>query len=833
MAYIEGDLLGDLIERKDMTLDEALDITLELCDAIGDAHGAGIIHRDLKPANIIVDPKGRPHVLDFGLAFKIGATKLTQDGTTVGSLHYMSPEQSRGESVDTRTDVFSIGAILYEMIAGRPAFPGEHAAAIQYAIANEEPQPLARYNNRVTPELQRIVAKALAKDRDVRYQTMGGLAAALKPLCAGRAGGAARKKSPMQTLREAVVAVVGFLLRPAVISAALVGVVGFVAGMLMTDSEHQRGVAAGGGESHPLARFSVLLPPESPVVPRAECSGVAISPDGKLIVYVTSETPGQGFRRGDTPSLRTQLRGRAIDGHEIVEIDGTDGGGAPFFSPDGNWIGFMDYDESMLKKVTTGGGAPVDLCNVAFNFREASWGDDGRIYIGTSEGIYAVPDQGGTPVPVTMADADADANEKTRRFPHVLPGSRALLFTLGQTDILSYDDASVALFDLEARETRILVRGGTRPSYIPTGHIVFGRAGKLFAVRFDADTYETNGSPFPVLDGLVTSDGYGSAHYALSRNGTLVYVPGGPDHYYSELSTIDVDGRVESLGMPPRLYGQVRVSPDGERLVASILGANASLWIYEFERGTMTRMTRTWDNYTPEWHPSGEKVTFTSNRGGSVALWQIAADGRGRPQKLIDVTPNTVVGSWTADGKWLCYAPISTETAVDIWVISDDEQPVSKPIIASPFQEFDPCFSPDGRWIAYVSDEAGLPEVYVQPFPVTGQKWKLSLDGGDTPEWSSNGRRLFYLRHETVMSVSIAYEPEFTPARATPLMDIGHVALKDFDVFPDGKKFLLTGRPRGAGESQAVAVGGGSFVAFRAMTKPEIRVVVNWFEEFR
>jgi len=829
MSYIEGDLLRDIIDRKEMTIDEALATTIELCDALGEAHGAGIIHRDLKPANIVVDAKGRAQVLDFGLALKVGSTKLTQSGTTVGSLHYMSPEQTRGESVDARTDVFSLGAILYEMVAGQPAFPGDHAAAIQYAITIEEPQPLARYNNNVTPELERIVSKALAKDREVRYQTMSGLAAALKPLCAGRTGESGPKKTAMETVHEAGAAVLGFLSRPAVISGVLFGVIGFAAGMFLMDSDGQR-AAGTGGVSQPVARYSILLPRELPVVPRSECSGVAISPDGQFLVYVTSEAPGQGFRRGDQPSLRTQLRGRAIDGYEITAIDGTNGGGAPFFSPDGNWIGFIDYTASKLKKVTTGGGAPVELCNVSLNFREASWGDDGRIYFGTAEGIYVIPDGGGTPTPLTMPDPAA--SEKTRRFPHVLPGSRALLFTLGATDIATYDNAEVALYEFETGETRILVSGGTRPSYVPTGHIVFGRGGKLFAVRFDLDTFEVTGSPFPVLDGLVTSDGYGSAHYAFSRNGTLVYVPGGPDHYYSEISTVDLDGRVGSLGLPPRLYGQVRVSPDGERLVASILGANASLWIYEFGRGTMTRMTRTWDNYSPEWHPSGKKVTFTSNRGGSIGIWQIAADGGGRPERLVDATPDTGVWPWSFDGKWLCYAPISPETGADIWVVSGDEPPVSQPVIETPSQEFDPCFSPDGRWIAYVSDESGQPEVYVQPFPITGQKWKLSEDRGDTPEWSSDGRYLFYLHDQKIMAVSITAEPEFNPGRATMLLEIEHTAIKDFDVFPDGKKFLVTGHARNAGDHPEIAIGG-EVIAFRASTKPELRVVVNWFEELK
>jgi serine/threonine-protein kinase len=829
MAYIDGDLLKDMIDRKNISVDEALDITLELCDALGDAHGAGIIHRDLKPANIIVDAKGHPHVLDFGLALKIGSTKLTQDGTTVGSLHYMSPEQSRGESVDARTDIFSLGAILYEMIAGQPAFPGEHAAAIQYKITHEDPQPLARFNNQVTPELERIVSTALSRDREVRYQTMGGLAAALKPLRAGSTGESGPKLTVVQRLRSAAATVGAFLLRPAVISGVLLGVIGFTAGAWLTNRADQR-TKGTDRVSQPLARYSVPVSAELPIVPRPDCSAVAIKPDGQYLVYVTSMRPDENVIFGDTPSLRTFLCGRAIDGFEIEPIDGTEGGAAPFFSPDGKWIGFVDYDHAKLKKVAVGGGAPVELCDVTYYFRQASWGDDGRIYFGSDLGIYVVPDVGGTPTPVTMPDPGA--KEKTRRFPHVLPGSRALLFTLGPADILSYDDAEVALFILETGEMRVLVPGGTNPFYAPTGHIVFGRGGKLYAVRFDPETYEVLGSPFAVLDGLITSDGYGSVHCAFSRNGTLVYVPGGPEHYYSELSTIDLDGKVEHLPIPPNLYGGANVSPDGDRLLLSILGANASLWMFEFQRGTMTRMTREWDNYSTAWRPSGRSITFASNRGGSAGIWQTADDGAGQPQKLVGTSVSAAVGSWSGDGKWLSYSPISAENSADIWVISGDDNRVSEPIIESPFQEFNSSFSPDGRWIAYVSDESGQPEIYVQPFPITGQKWRLSQNGGDAPKWSADGRTVYFLRGNKIMSVSIDTESKFVPGRAEILLKIEHLDVQYFDVFPDGKRFIVIGPKRVTGRRGATITPGALHRLFPATT-PEIRVVVNWFEEFR
>ncbi|MCZ6767394.1 MAG: protein kinase [bacterium] len=831
MAYIEGELLSDLIARKDITIDQAFAFTLDLCDALGDAHREGIIHRDLKPANVLVDRKGRAQVLDFGLALKTGATKLTQEGTTVGSLHYMSPEQSGGTVVDARTDIFSLGAILYEMVTGRLAFPGEHAAAIQYKIANEDPQPLARYNNEVTPELERIVAKALAKDREIRYQTMSGLASALRPLHAPvKQAGA--KTTTLQLLRSAAVAVAAFLMRPVVISGIVLGLVGFFAGAITIGGLLDRSSTATGPVGGSPARFMIPVPPEAPVIPLPETSALAVAPNGEYVVYVGAGSPGIRARPGEGRLDRTQLYLRLIDDFTASAIDGTDGASAPFISPDSRWIGFLDNDDGKIKKVARGGGVPVEICeNVETNFRGACWSGDGKIYFAeTSTGIHVVSADGGERQPVAIPQREK--GEKTYRFPHVLPGDRALLFTLGSSEILSYDDASVALLLLETGEIRVLVQGGTNPRYVPTGYITFGRGGKILAVPFDTKSLQVTGLPREVLDGVVTSHGYGSAHFSFSNDGTLVYVSGGPEQFASELFFLHRDGRVELIPQPVKNYGNVSISPDGDRMAVSVLGANATVWIYDLSRGTMTRLISTWDNHSPIWHPNGEIIAFGSNRSGTEAVWLTASDGSGQPTLLPGSETTQYPSSWSPDGEWITGArPVPTR-GTDVWVISANGSGMSQPAIGGASQEFSPAFSPDGGWIAYNSDESGRTEVYVQAFPITGQRWKLSENGGDTPVWSRDGRELYYWGDGALMVVQIELDPEFKPSKARLLTRIGFADVHDFDVFPDGKRFVVIGRSVVSGRDRPTILrtAGGQTRIFPAMS-PNLHVVTHWFSE--
>jgi serine/threonine-protein kinase len=513
-----------------------------------------------------------------------------------------------------------------------------------------------------------------------------------------------------------------------------------------------------------------------------------------------------------------------MDDYQVRAIDGTIGATSPSFSPDGEWVGFIDANDGKLKKVRLRGGVPVSLCEDPGAFRGLSWGEDGRIYLGHGfGGLQAVSENGGTPEILTTPDRDR--NEKTHRFPHVLPGGRGLLFTLATAGIASYDEASIALLDLQTGKHRVLLEGGSQPSYVATGHILYGRRGSLEAVPFDLESMQVTGPPFVVADGVVTSHGWGSVHYTVSHGGTLAYVPGDPERFQLAIYWLDRNGNLKAVPLPLREYEKAVVSPDGQRLAISILGANASIWIYEIERQTMTRLTTEWDNTGPIWMRRGNHVTFSSNRTGTMGFWRIAADGSSRPETLY--ARDGITGSWSVDDRLFTFSSSSPATASDIWILSADEELGAEPVLQTGFQETSPAFSPDGRWLAYTSDATGQPQVYVQRYPIAGRKWQISADGGDAPLWSPDGRELYYQKGRRLMVVSVTTEPDFAPGKERELLLPEFSLLLSWDMAPDGKRFVIVGRVAEELKSATPSVAG------EAASVPEIRVVVDWFEELR
>jgi serine/threonine-protein kinase len=582
----------------------------------------------------------------------------------------------------------------------------------------------------------------------------------------------------------------------------------------------------------PSAHLVLPLPKNAAVMPTPASAAVAISPDSRFVAYVAPASQQIGEETGLGAVSTSMLFLRPLDGGESRPIEGTAGGIAPFFSPDSRWLGFVDSNRGVLRKIPREGGVAIDLCDAQGDMRGAHWLEDGRIVFsqGGAGGIQEVSEDGGAPRTITTPDADA--GEKTRRFGDPIPGSDAIVFMLGTTELSSYDDARIALFLPETGETRVLVDGGTSPRWVPTGHIVFARGGRLMAIRFDRRTLEVVGAPYPVLDDIVTSDGYGSAQYSFSDHGTLVYVRGGPDHYYFQLFTLGTDGRVELLPVPRDVYGDARVSPDGTRIVIGVLGANASLWTYDIARGTTTRLTEAWDNWSPVWSPDGHRIAFASNRNGTDGTWIMAADGTGDPELLgetggMDGAPN----SWSADGRLLSFSQGINGKAADIWTYAEDAGWTAKPLISSKYAEYQSAFSPDSRNVAYVSDESGQAEVYVQPVPTTGRKWKISTNGGGAPVWSPDGTKLYYWERGSLMVVPCRQEPEFAPGRATSLIeDVPIADVQFYDIFPDGERFLVVGRAGGAQDRSPIVTQSGHRRVFPA-ADPDLHVVTNWFAE--
>jgi serine/threonine-protein kinase len=838
MELVEGEDLSERLRQGPLPTDEALDLARQLAEGLEEAHHRGVVHRDLKPANVMRTADGKVKILDFGLARVFDdpsaaaedlsksptiTANMTRKGVILGTAAYMSPEQARGKTVDKRTDMWAFGCVLYEALTGWMPFSGETVTDILAGVLEREPD-WERLPAGTPPLVRSLLRRCLTKKLDSRLRDAGDARIEIEEALGDTAdwarvtGGAAKGEEHGSARGRAKIAW------------TLIGLMaGALAAVLITRAWEPPVPAV----SRPPGRFVIPLQADAPNVPIPDTSSVALSPDGTLLVYVASVQGGQGVRSGagDAPGRQTRLFLRRLDELEAVPIEGSEEASSPFFSPDGKWIGYVDYRDGRLKKVLLQGGVPVTLSEASLNFRGATWGDDGKIYFAeATEGIRAVPQDGGTPEPLTAPDREK--GEKTHRFPHVLPGSKALLFTLGSSGIESYDEASVALLSLETGGVRVLFQGGTNPRYAPSGHIIYARGGALEAVPFDLSSLEVTGAPFEVLDGVVTSDGYGSAHYTFSDTGTLVYVPGGPGQYQYDLYLLDRDGDVERLPLPSRAYGDARFSPGGGRLAISVLGANAGIWLYEIERRTMTRLTTHWDNYNPVWSSDGDVLTFSSNRNGSEAIWQMRTDGGGRPELFIDVDLGSYAGSWDPAGRWFAYSVLSASTGSDIWIWSREERPQSRPLLETPFQEAYPAFSPDGNWLAYVSDASGRAEVYVQPFPATGQKWQISGGGGDFPLWAPDGRELLYWRGSGLISAALTTQPAFVPTRERELVQTEFSDILSWNVVPDGGRFLVVGRREsGDAGSGASFRGGRKYRAAPGVS--ELHVVVDWFQEIR
>ncbi len=781
MEYIEGQSLREKIETGPLKIDEAIKFATQIADGLQAAHEKGITHRDIKSANIMITHKDQVKIMDFGLAkLARGGTMLTKEGMTLGTAAYMSPEQARGEVVDHRTDIWSLGVVLYEMVTGRLPFRGEYEAAMMYSLLNEEPEPLTSLRSNVPMDLERVVAKMLAKNPAARYQHVDELPVDLKTIDLSATGTSriSMAKVTRQTEKQSA-----FWLRAVPWITTILFAAALIANWVL-----QRPTPA------PVKRWNIDLPESAPIAPIGSVPfgigqpALALSPDGANLVYV-ADLAG-----------KTQLYWRPMDQFEAVPIPGTEGAFNPFFSPDGQWIGFFSGNE--MKKVSIGGGEPVLLCEVK-GPAGASWGLDDRIIFSQHDGatLSWISASGGRPQVLTE-------KQLPYNFPEILPGGKAVLVS-GRLDL----GISIVLPD--SGEKKMLIDRGSNPRYISTGHLIYSQGGRLEAVPFDLDNLKVTGSPVPVLDNIRIEATLGAAQCAVSNDGTLVYLPG-VYQGKSKLIWSDRKGHAEQLQFPAETHGTFQLSPDGKHLAIEVKNTKWDVWIFDLLRGSRSKLTiMEGTNWRPVWTPDGRWVTFSSERAGAYYIFMQSADGSGEIKQLTKSETYQSPSSWSPDGKLLAFYE-ATQT-FDIYLLSMNDESKRHSFATTRFAELVPAFSPAGRLIAYTSDEQGQYEVYVQPYPQTGEKWRVSTEGGEEPVWSLNSHELFYRNGRKWMAVSYSTNPKFSAELPRVLFegDYLNVSGRSYDVSPDDQRFLLLKSSE------------------EPSRQTQLNVVTNWFEELK
>jgi Tol biopolymer transport system component len=800
LELVDGEGLDRRIARGPLPVDQALSIAGQIGEALAAAHDKGIVHRDLKPSNIGLTREGSVKILDFGLAKAAeapGAPSLdvthsptlttpgmaTGVGVILGTAAYMSPEQARGHAADRRSDIWAFGCVVYEMLTGRRIFAGDTVTDTLAAVLTREPEW-----QRVPERARRLLRHCLERDPRCRLRDIGDIRCLLEDA----------PPAPIVTSRARL---------PWALTAALTVALGLALAL-----RPERG-------DRPLIRLDLDLGAHrgpNVLVP------AMVSPDGSRLVFHTLDSDG-----------RDLLATRRLDDSKATPLVGTEGGDQPFFSPDGQWVGF--FSARKLKKISIHGGTPITLCDASIA-RGASWGDDGYIVtaLSNASGLSRVPVGGGEPQPVTTLAQ----GEPTHRWPQVLPGAEAVIFTANSPTLNSYENATIDVQSLRTGERRTLWRGGYFGRYVPStgsrGHLAFVRNGVLFVVPFDPDRLQIEGAPAPLLEQVGADPGSGAGRFDFSRTGVFVFESGTGMRPWT-VAWLDSTGKTQPLLPKPGLYYSPRFSPDGRRLAVGIdSGKGADIFVHDLERDAVTRLTFTSRlNSDPVWAPDGKHLIFRDASVGGTAIWWIAADGAGEAQRLLDVRAGDIgSNSFSPDGRTLIYSTYGEPGNSRLWTVtldlSDPDHPspaAPQPFYHSPFNETRPAFSPDGRWVAYVSDESGRNEIYVRSFSAaaTGHtgKWQISTNGGQAPLWSHDRRSLFFTSDDRVMMAEYTSSgASFTAGKprlwsTTPIR--GNTGFSNYDVAPDGKR-LAVFVPSDAGRPEE-------------MTR--LTLLLNFFDELR
>ena len=789
MELVEGEDLSQRIARGAIPLDEALPIARQIAEALEAAHDHGIIHRDLKPANIKVRPDGTVKVLDFGLAKAVDPTAgssatamnsptlsihATEAGIILGTAAYMSPEQARGKSVDKRTDIWALGCVLFEMLTATRAFPGDDATDTIVAVVSKDPDWNALPAN-VPAGIRRLLRRSIEKDPRRRLDSAGGARieideALTAPSSVDNAATHAALPERSLLARALPWLVAGAL------AAGLVLVLAFWV---------PRQTAAA-----PVSR-AVITPPQG--VAAFDRSKLVLSPDGTQIVFAAGG----------------QLYLRSLDDFDARPIAGTTGATAAFFSPDGKWLGF--FANSKLQKTPLQGGAPIALAEVVGGPSSASWGTGGMIVFSPadgSRGLIRITDSGGDRQVIA---SPAGTEETAYRWPEIMPDGGAVVFT-----VMRNSGSAIVAELLKTRERRVLIEGGADARFVSTGHLVYRNAGSLMAVAFDPRRVEIAGVPTPVIDDLSYGSS-GAGIYGVSSSGTLVYAKGGLVQPTDRFVWVDRTGQAKPLAAPTRSYNQFSLSPDGRQIALQLpTGTRNDIATYDIERKSLTRLTFELNNSLPFWTPDGTRVTYQRRSGASI-LFQKLANGGGAEEPLTHALNGGVPQAWSADGKELVSIQRILGGGTEVWVTPVADVSKARPILKTRSTVEQLRVSRDGRWLAYISNESGRWEVYVQPFAGAGGKWQISTEGGLEPLWSNNGTELFYRNAAKMMAVNVTTASGFKADTPRVLFEQSFraptIPTGTSGVSPDSQHFLMLETVDGA----------------KALT--EMNIVLNWAEE--
>jgi eukaryotic-like serine/threonine-protein kinase len=830
MELVDGATLADRLASGPLALDEATAIARQIVDALEAAHERGIIHRDLKPANIKICDDGSVKILDFGLAKAldpsttgshpelansptITSPAMTQAGVILGTAAYMSPEQAKGRVVDKRTDVWAFGCVLYEMLTARRAFHGEDVTDTIAAVVRGDPDWTALPRD-TPPQIHLLLKRCLEKERRARIGDIAVARFLLNETLATQPvnrGPSVTHDRASRSLRLLMAALGGFVLCGALAASVW---------SFLRPAE----------VSVTPARFTITPPAAAPFLLQGNDRDLAIAPDGSFMVY----------RSGTAALLRPHLMIRALNELEPRMLAGTENARFPFISADGRWVGFQVGND--LRKVAVSGGPTSVVCLVSGNARGATWGDDDSIVFATTEGMRRVPASGGEPQPLTTVDPE---RPEQHVLPHLLPGSKWAVFTVFPgTDFVS---ARLEAIELSTGRRKAVLPAGHDAAYVDSGYLVYGMSpassgsevrtrASLQAIRFDPVRVEVVGEAVSVVDSVTAAANSPTLNYSVARRGDLIFVPGGAalaSVPTRRLVWVGRDGRETPIAAPPRSYAAARLSPDGTRVALDVRDQGSDIWIWDLNRQTLSVLGRhSAQDLSPMWTPDGKRVIWTSTRGGGNPnlFWQ-AADGTGAAERITTNTLNQFPTSITPDGNTIVVFGSSgnTTNAMDLYTVSlSQPQRSASLLVAAAGFDFGGELSPDGKWLAYHSNETGESQVYVRPFPnVNDGRWQISNVGGTRAVWSRDGRELFYLDRDGLLtSVSVTPGTAFTAGAPRQILRTGYyrgastlgLDLRAYDISSDGRRFLMIKDPEAAPAGPPIV---------------NITVVLNWLEELK